>query len=196
MLGGVDRSGNPSGMRTRRTTILTSLIAAVAIAAAGSLAAAATPAHAHYLNTHTDNRPNNDHLNLLRLPRPANPRFRPCIHRTVRIRAGTYVHGGYLVSVRHRTDPDLVEQPLTIRFAGRYSWEACRGWNRHARRYEVRSTLRGPRGRVVQSNLNPIEPDFGPGTLEPESHVKYGTGIYEWGGRIARTCSGCTSPQG
>jgi hypothetical protein len=182
-------------MRIRRTTLVTSLIAAFVIAAAGSLAGAATPAHAYYLNTHTDDKANNDHLNLLRRPKPANPSFRPCIHRTVRIRPGTYVHGGYLASVRHRTDPDLVEQPMTITVRGTYSWEACRGWNRHTRRYEVRSTLRGPRG-FIQSNLNPIEPDFGPGTLEPVSHVKYGTGIYEWGGRIARICPGCTSPQG
>jgi hypothetical protein len=167
-----------------------SLAAAFALAAAGSLAAAAAPADAYYLNTSTDANPDNAHLNLLRFP-PKNPGFRPCIEMTLRPRPGPYLHGGYVVHLRHRTDPDVDQEPIDIRIRGRYRWEACRGWNAEGGHYEVRSTLRGPGG-FLETNKNIIEPYDPPETL---SHVGYGNGYYEWGGRIARRCPGCTAPQ-
>jgi hypothetical protein len=177
-------------MRTRAATFGASLAAAFALAAAGLLAAAAAPAEAFYLNTSTDANPDNAHLNLLRFP-PRSPRFRPCIHRTVKLRRGPYVHGGYVVHTRHRTDPDLAQLPIRITVRGRYRWEACRGWNSNGDYYKVRSTLRGPGG-FFHTNLNIIEPDV---PLGAPSHVGYGNGYYEWGGRIARDCPDCTAPQ-
>jgi hypothetical protein len=176
--------------RRRAATFGASLAAVLALATAGSLAGAAAPADAFYLNTTTDANPDNAHLNLLRFP-PKNPGFRPCIRRTVRPPLGRYVHGGYVVHLRHRTDADLDQVPILISVRGTYRWKACRGWNPDGGYYEVRSTLSGPGG-FFHTNLNIIEPDV---PLEAPSHVVYGNGYYEWGGRIARDCLGCTSPQ-
>jgi hypothetical protein len=183
-----------AGMRTRAATFGALLAAAFALAAAGSLAAGAAPADAFYLNTSTDANPDNAHLNLLRFP-PRNPGFRPCIHRTVRVPRGVYEHGGYVVHLRHRNDPDVDRIRISITVPGRYRWEACRGWtgNRFGN-YEVRSTLRGPGG-FHHSRVNIIEP-YDP--LGAPSHVGYGNGYYEWGGRIARhpcPTNDCTRPQ-
>jgi hypothetical protein len=178
-----------AGMRARAAAVA----AVLALAAAGMLAAAAAPADAYYLNTTTDDNRDNAHLNLFRFP-PKNPGFRPCITRTLRPRPGPYVHGGYVVHTRHRSDADLDQISILIKHRGRYRWKACRGWNSDGDlypHYEVRSTLRGPRG-FFATNLNIIEP-YDP--LGPDTHVGYGNGYYEWGGRLARDCPGCTSPQ-
>jgi hypothetical protein len=178
-----------SGMRTRRTTIAASLLAAFALLATTSLAGAAAPAHAYYL-TSTDAVADR-HLNILRWP-PRNPGFRPCINRTVRLFAGQYLHGAYAVSETHRTDPDLEEELLTVRAPTTYDWEACRGWNAGIRDYQVRSTLRR-RGVVSSTILNTFsrDPLSEPGPI----HV-YGNGDYEWGGRIVRYTPDVTEPQG
>jgi hypothetical protein len=166
-------------MRTR--TLVASLLAAFALAAGGSLAGAAAPADAHYLR-HTDT----FHF-------PAwSPRFRPCIHRTVGLRARNFLHGAYLVSTRHRSDPDLDQAPIRLPVGGIYRWEACRGWNSHIDRYEVRSTLRGHGFSHTIKNVFERDPNqFG-----SPSHV-YGNGRYEWGGRLVRPePPGTTHPSG
>lgn len=175
-------------MWTRRTPIVASLIAAFAFVAAGSLAATAAPAEAYYLNTSTDADPDNAHLNLFRFP-PANPGFKPCIRRTVRMRPGPYVHGAYVVHLRHRKDADLEQVPIRISVRGKYRWQACRRWDSDGDYYVVTSRLRGHG--FSHTNVNVIEPDV---PLGAPSHVTYGNGYYEWGGRIARDCPGCTSP--
>lgn len=172
----------------RFPSLLVAVAAVFALAAAGSLAVAAAPADAYYLNTSTDDKADNGHWDLLRFP-PKNPRFRPCIRRTVRPRPGSYSHGGYVVHVRHRDDADFDQEGIVIQIRGRYRWEACRGWNPEAGRYEVRSTLSGPGG-FFETNKNFIEPYDPPRT---QSHVGYGNGYYEWGGRLARICPGCTA---
>jgi hypothetical protein len=181
--------GSPlAGMRTRTATFGASLAAAFALAAAGSLAGAAAPADAFYLKS-TDATPDH-HLNILRFP-PKNPRFRPCIGRPVRLGAGDFLHGAYAVSESHRTDPDLDQALITVRVPGTYTWEACRGWNSHIERYQVRSTLRGHG--FSHTILNTFEPD--PNQLSRPSHL-YGNGNYDWGGRIVRDCPNCTEPSG
>ena len=178
-----------AGMRTRAAKFGALLAAAFALAAAGSLAGAAAPAHAFYLKS-TDATPDH-HLDILRFP-PRNPSFRPCIGRPVRLRAGEYLHGAYAVSRSHRTDPDLEEELLTVRVTGTYKWEACRGWNSGIRDYQIRSTLR--RDGVVSSTiLNTFSRDP---LAEPGPIHVYGNGNYEWGGRIVRYTPGVTEPQG
>jgi hypothetical protein len=183
------KRGPLAGRRTRTATFGASLAAAVALVAGGSLAGAAAPADAFYLKS-TDAVPDH-HLNILRFP-PRNPRFRPCIDRSVRLRAGQYLHGAYAVSERHRTDPDLEEELLTVRAPGRYSWEACRGWNSRIRDYQIRSTLRR-RGPVASTILNTFSRDP---LAEPGPIHVYGNGNYEWGGRIVRYTPDVTEPSG
>jgi hypothetical protein len=176
-----------AGIRTRTARFGASLFAAFALAAAGSLAGAAAPADAFYLKS-TDEVADR-HLNILRYP-PRNPGFRPCIDRTVSLRAGQYLHGAYAVSETHRTDPDLEEEILTVRAAGTYDWEACRGWNAHIQDYQVRSTLKR-RGAVASTLLNTFSRDP---LAEPGPVHVYGNGNYEWGGRIVRYTPGVTEP--
>jgi hypothetical protein len=178
-----------AGMRARIATFGVSLAAAFALAAAGSLAGAAAPAEAYYLKS-TDEAPDR-HLNILRFP-PRNPSFRPCIERTVRLRAGRYLNGAYAVSERHRTDPDLAEEIFTVRSPGVYAWEACRGWNAGLRDYQIRSTLRRG-GPVASTILNTFSRDL---LAEPDGVHVYGPGNYEWGGRIVRLTLGVTTPSG
>jgi hypothetical protein len=178
-----------AGVRTRTATFGASLAAALALTAAGTLAGAAAPADAFYL-TSTD-AARDHHLNILRFP-PRNPGFRPCIGRPVRLRAGEYLHGTYAVSERHRTDPDLEEELLTVRAPTTYNWEACRGWNSRIRDYQVRSTLRR-RGVVSSTILNTFSRDP---LAEPGPIHVYGDGNYEWGGRMARYTPGVTEPSG
>lgn len=178
-----------TAMRTRTATIGASLVGAFALTAAGALAGAAAPADAFYLKSTDAAR--DHHLNILRYP-PRNPSFRPCINRSVRLRAGEYFHGAYAVSERHRTDPDLEEELLTVRVPTTYKWEACRGWNSRIRDYQVRSTLRR-RGRVSSTILNTFSRDP---LAEPGPIHVYGNGNYEWGGRIARYTPDATEPQG
>jgi hypothetical protein len=177
-----------AGMRTRAATFGASLAAAFALAAAGSLAGAAAPADAAYLKS-TD-ATSDHHLNVLRFP-PKNPRFRPCIIRTVRLRGRDFWHGAYAVSESHRSDPDVYQAHITVRVPGTYRWKACRGWNRRIRRYQVRSTLRGHGfSHTIKNTFNRDPNDFnGP------SHV-YGDGNYEWGGRIVRYALDVTDPSG
>jgi hypothetical protein len=177
-----------AGMRTRTAKLLALGIATFALGAGGSLAAAAAPAGAHYLKS--TNAAADHHLNILRFP-PRNPRFRPCIKRTVGLRSGDFLHSAYIVSETHRTDPDLSSQaPIHIAVPGVYRWEACRGWNSRIERYEVRSTLRGHG--FSHTNKNVFARD--PNVLGP-SHL-YGNGNYEWGGRIVRRQDDVTVPSG
>ena len=181
---------NPlAGMRTRTARIGALVAAALALAAAGSLAGAAAPADAHYLKS-TDAAADH-HLNILRYP-PRNPGFRPCIDRPLRLSAGQYLHGAYAVSETHRTDPDLEEELFTVRVPGTYDWEACRGWNARIQDYQIRSTLRR-RGVVSSTLLNTFSRDP---LAEPGPVHVYGNGNYEWGGRIVRTTPGVTEPSG
>jgi hypothetical protein len=156
------------------------LLAALALAAGGSLAGAAAPADAHYLRT-------TDTFHF-----PAwSPNFRPCIHRTVGLRRRNFLHGAYAVSISHRTDPDLHQAPIHLPAAGSYSWEACRGYNSRIHHYEVRSTLRGHGFSHTIKNVFAR----GPNVLGP-SHV-YGDGSYEWGGRLViPEPPGTTHPSG
>jgi hypothetical protein len=176
-------------MRTRRTTIVAALVAALALAATGSLAGGAAPAQAYYL-TSTAEVPDG-HLNVLRFP-PRNPGFRPCIARTVTLPRGTYEHGAYIVSEGHRTKPDLENSPrqLVVRRRTTFNWRACRGWNTDAHnnglgfaRYQVRSSLERPGTKSHEVLM----------TFENDSRTFiYGNGDYEWGGRIAQACNDCT----
>jgi hypothetical protein len=186
MLVGSRRTFDASCMRTRRTTLVASLVAAFALAATASLAGGAAPAHAYYFK-------NPDH-SLLRFP-PKFRSFRPCFTDTVTLPRGTYLHGAYMVSKRHRTSPDLEQVPLNVRVRTTYHWEICRGWNPDPNpaafspaAYQVRSTLvpASPRGRK-NSALMTFEND-------PSGQRLFGNGSYEWGGRIVRDCPGCTSP--
>ena len=168
-------------LRTRTTTLVASLLAAFALAAGGSLAGAAAPAEAHYLRT----------TSIFHFP-AWSPRFRPCIHRTVGLRRHNFLHGAYAVSTTHRTDPDLRQAPIRIPVGGSYRWQACRGWNSHIDRYEVRSTLRGHGFSHTIKNVFARDPNAG---IDP-SHV-YGDGRYEWGGRLAiPEPPGTTHPSG
>jgi hypothetical protein len=178
-----------AGMRTRAARFGALLAAAFALAAAGSLAGAAAPSDAFYLKS-TDAVADH-HLDILRFP-PRNPSFRPCIGRPVTLRAGEYIHGAYAVSRTHRTDPDLEEELLTVRVPTTFTWEACRGWNSLIQDYQIRSTLRR-RGVVSSTILNTFSRDP---LAEPGPVHVYGNGNYEWGGRIARDCVGCTEPSG
>ena len=129
---------------------------------------------------------------LLRFPEPKFPKFRPCISNTVTLPPGEYDHGAYIVSMAHRTRPDLENQPLTVRARTTYNWEVCRFWNTDAhnnglgfQRYQVVS-------RLLRRNAKPHTALM---TFENDSRtLVFGTGDYEWGGRIARACRGCTSP--
>jgi hypothetical protein len=85
-------------MRTRRTPIVASLVAAFALVVTAALAGGAAPAQAYYFK-------NPDH-SLLRFP-PKFPGFRPCFTDTVTLPRGGYLHGAYMVSKSHRTRPDL-----------------------------------------------------------------------------------------
>jgi hypothetical protein len=178
-----------ASMRTRAAKFGALLAAAFALAAAGSLAGAAAPADAFYLKS-TDDAADH-HLDILRFP-PRNPGFRPCIDRPVTLRAGEYIHGAYAVSRRHRTDPDLEEELLTVRVTATYDWEACRGWNSGLQDYQIRSTLRR-RGVVASTILNTFSRDP---LAEPGPVHVYGNGNYEWGGRLVRYTPGVTEPQG
>jgi hypothetical protein len=160
---------------------------AVVSVAAIALAGSATPAHAFYLKS-TDHAADH-HLNILRFP-PRNPAFRPCIDGTVTLRTGVFFHGAYAVSERHRTDPDLEEEKLTVRVPTTFTWEACRGWNFHIHDYQIRSTLRR-RGVVASTILNTFSRDP---LAEPGPIHVYGNGNYEWGGRIVRYEPGVTEP--
>ena len=125
-------------MRTQRRALVASLAIAFSVVATASLAGAAAPAQAYYLkNTDFGN-----FHSFLRFP-PKHPSFRPCITDTVTLRPGVYVHGAYIVSRRHRTNPDLENVTLNVRARTTYHWEVCRGWNdRIGRgRYQVRSRL-------------------------------------------------------
>ena len=171
-------------MRTRKRALVASLAAAFAVVATASLAGAAAPAQAYYLkNTDFGN-----FHSFLRFP-PKHPSFRPCISNTVTLRRGVYLHGAYIVSQRHRSNPDLENETLRVR-ARRitYHWEVCRGWNDNigSGRYQVRSRLfrRG----VSRSALMTFENELGGRSF------LYGNGNYEWGGRIARACLDCTHP--
>jgi hypothetical protein len=179
------------GMRIRRTSIVASLVAAFALAAFASLAGGAASAQAYYLK----NTDFGDFHRLLRFP-PKHPKFRPCISNTVTLPRGTYDHGAYIVSQRHRTSPDLegAGRYLTVRRRTTYNWEVCRFWNPDSHgnglgfaRYQVQSRLlrRGAKPHVA---LMTFENEPG------GRRVIYGEGNYEWGGRIARACVGCTSP--
>ena len=174
-------------MRTRRRAVVASLAAAFALVATASLAVAAAPAQAYYLkNTDFGN-----FHSFLRFP-PEHPSFRPCISNTVTLPPGDYVHGAYIVSQSHRTNPDLENQDQTLRVGARttYNWEVCRGWNDDigSGRYQVRSRL--SRRGFSHSALMTFENEIG-----GRSYL-YGNGNYEWGGRIARACVGCTEPAG
>lgn len=176
-----------SRMRTRRRALVTSLAAAFALVATASLAVAAAPAQAYYLkNTDFGN-----FHSFLRFP-PKHPSFRPCISNTVTLPPGDYLHGAYIVSQSHRTNPDLENQDQTLRVRARttYNWEVCRGWNDDIGRgrYQVRSTL--SRRGFSHSALMTFENEIGGRSF------LYGNGNYEWGGRIARACLGCTEPAG
>jgi hypothetical protein len=120
--------------------MVASLVAAFALVAIASLAGAAAPAQAYYLK----NTDFGDFHSFLRFP-PKHPSFRPCISNTVTLRPGHYVHGAYIVSQSHRTNPDLenADAGLHVRVKTTYNWEVCRGWNDEIRSgvYQVRSTL-------------------------------------------------------
>ena len=108
-------------IRIRRRTPVGALAAAFALVATASLAAAAAPAQAYYLK-------NTDFGNFhrfLRFP-PQHPSFRPCISKTVTLPPGDYVHGAYIVSQSHRTNPDLENQTLSVSARTTYNWEVCR----------------------------------------------------------------------
>jgi hypothetical protein len=176
-----------AGMCTPRTTIVASLVAALALVATASLAGGAAPAQAYYFK-------NPDH-SLLRFP-PKFPSFRPCFTDTVTLRPGGYLHGAYMVSKSHRTRPDLEQVSLDVRVRTAYHWEICRGWNPNPNpeafstaRYQVRSTLVPVNGRGPKNSaLMTFENDQG-------RKLVYGDGQYEWGGRIVLDCPDCTSPQ-
>jgi hypothetical protein len=175
-------------MRTRTATLIAVAGATLAVAAAGSLAAAAAPANAAFITSSTDVVPDH-HLDILRFP-PRAPSFRPCIARHFKLRSRFWEHSAFIVSTRHRDDPDL-QQPARIRIPvrGVYKLDACRGWNRRTRKYEVRSTLRGHGWSHTIKNVFERDPnDFnGPSRV-------YGNGRYEWGGRLDLPCPGCTHP--
>jgi hypothetical protein len=176
-----------SGLR-QLAQIGAACVAATAVASA-ALAGSAAPAQAHYLAS--TNHARDHHLNILRYP-PRNPVFRPCIRRSVTLRAGEFLHGAYAVSESHRTDPDLEEEILTVRVPTTFGWEACRGWNSRIQDYQIRSTLRR-RGAVASTILNTFSRDP---LAEPGPVHVYGNGNYEWGGRIVRLTPGVTEPQG
>jgi hypothetical protein len=178
-------------MRTRTPTILASLVAAFALVATASLAGGAAPAHADYLKN-TDIAP--DYHTFLRFP-PKVPSFKPCVTDSVTLAPGDYVHGAYIVSQRHRTKPDLENAPstLTVRARTTYNWEVCRKWNPDPNpasferaAYQVTSRLlrRGFKHEALMTFQNELG----------RPAVVYGPGNYEWGGRIAWACTGCTSP--
>jgi hypothetical protein len=172
-------------MRTRRRTRVGSLVAAFALVVTASLAGAAAPAEAYYLkNTDFGN-----FHSFLRFP-PQHPSFRPCISKGVTLPRGDYVHGAYIVSQSHRTNPDLENETLRVRVRTTYNWEVCRGWNDEigTGRYQVRSRL--SRRGFSHSALMTFENEIGGRSF------LYGNGNYEWGGRIARACIGCTEPSG
>lgn len=173
-------------MRTqRRRALIASFAIAFSIVATASLAGAAAPAQAYYLrNTDFGN-----FHSFLRFP-PKHPSFRPCISKTVTLRPGNYVHGAYIVSQRHRTNPDLENETLRVPARRTYNWEVCRGWNDDIGRgrYQVRSRL--VRRGFSRSALMTFENEIGGRSF------LYGNGNYEWGGRIARACFGCTEPSG
>ncbi|HYI13308.1 MAG TPA: hypothetical protein VEK57_29950 [Thermoanaerobaculia bacterium] len=172
-------------MRTRRRALVASLAVAFSVVATASLAGAAAPAQAYYLkNTDLGN-----FHSFLRFP-PKHPSFRPCISNTVTLRPGDYVHGAYIVSQRHRTNPDLENETLRVRARTTYNWEVCRGWNDDigSGRYQVRSRL--VRRGFSRSALMTFENEIG-----GRSYL-YGNGNYEWGGRIERACFDCTEPSG
>jgi hypothetical protein len=182
-------------MRTRTTTIVASLVAAFALAAVGSLALAAGQADAYYLSSTTFSKwkYGDTHLNDMYFPQ-REIRFVPRMTRSVRLRAGLYDHGAYMVSMRHRTNADLGGRELSIPVTGRYKWVSTRRWRGPKTRfghYEVFSTLSGHG--VHQTVKNAIEPWV---HYSEPSAVRYGNGKYEWGGRLARLCPGCTSPAG
>ena len=174
-------------MRTRRPTVVASLVAVFALVATASLAGAAAPAQAYYLK----NTDFGDFHSFLRFP-PKHPSFRPCISNTVTLRPGHYVHGAYIVSQSHRTNPDLenADAGLHVRVKTTYNWEVCRGWNDDIRSgvYQVRSTLL--RRGFKDSALMTFENELGGRSF------LYGPGNHEWGGRIARDCPNCTEPSG
>jgi hypothetical protein len=161
-------------MRTGTKALVASLIAAFALAAASSLAAA--PADAHYLSS--SKKIPDRHLNLLRFPKPKNPGWKPCIHRTVRLRAGYWHHNAYIVSERSRNCPDINrnEESALILRSGKYYWTACRWWIT-SRTYRVSSTLLR-RHQVIDYSENDLDPKF-------MKHANKHAGMYEWGGRIA-----------
>jgi hypothetical protein len=172
-------------MRRRRRTPIRSLAAAFALVATASLAGTAAPAQAYYLK-------NTDFGNLhsfLRFP-PKHPSFRPCISNAVTLPPGDYVHGAYIVSQSHRSNPDVENETLRVRARTTYNWEVCRGWNDDigTGRYQVRSRL--SRRSFSHSALMTFENEIGGRSF------LYGNGNYEWGGRIARACLGCTEPSG
>jgi hypothetical protein len=179
-------------MRTRTATLGASLLAALALAAGGSLVGPAAQADAYYLSStawskwkHGDT-----HLNDLRFPRPRNPKFMPCITRSVTLTYGYWDHNAYFVSERRRNDPDInrEENPVLVPRRGTYKWKACRWFGPQSAQYFVESTL--SRGKVVvDKSLQELSGNH--------RHDDNRQGNYEWGGRIAfDSAAGVTEPSG
>jgi hypothetical protein len=150
-------------MRTRTTTLAASLVAAFMLAAAGSLAGAAAPAHAERLSQ----------VDLFHFP-AWSKKGRECSSATVRLRAGVWQHGAFLVRTSRPTHPDLDTNPISLpaRNKQKYGWRVCRTWNSVSNAYRVVSTL--SRGNWSRFEVNELEAPF-----------IHGEGNYEWGGRLA-----------
>jgi hypothetical protein len=147
----------------RLMTPIALALAALGLAAGGSLAGPAASADAHYLRT-------DDYLHFPALA-PGGEEFH---YRKVRLKEGEYTHGAYFANQFHRTDPDLVNEDLTITRTGTYRWRIHRWWSTQARKYLV-SSLLTRNGHFVTK----ITSD----TFLNGAH-NYGDGWYELGGRI------------
>ncbi len=179
-------------MRTRRSTLGASLLAAFALAAGTSLAGAAAPADAFYLSSTTWSKwkHGDTHLNDLRFPRPRNAKFMPCISRSVRLTYGYWNHNAYFVSEDRRNDPDINfdEDPVLIARSGTYTWRACRWFGPKSAQYFVESTLTQGK-RTIDESLQELSANH--------RHDDNRQRDYEWGGRIAfEGPAGVTEPSG
>jgi hypothetical protein len=180
-------------MRTQKTTILASVLAAFALTAIASLAGGASPAQAAILKN-TDFKPSHSELKFrpnTGIATPAVRDFAPCFTDSVTLGRGTYDHGAFIVSQQHPTRPDLEDAPRDLRVRTRttFTWRICRSFSPDPfgdgfgpARYQASSTLSRPNGFEHQAFM----------TFDTRI---FGTGNYNWGGRIARACNDCTAPR-
>jgi hypothetical protein len=164
-------------MRRSMTPIALAL-AALALAAGGSLAGPAAPADAYYLRT-TD---------LYHFPAwaPHGQKFLPARGgRWLWLDDGYYLNGAYFAYTKRRNLPDLAQDRIAVVTPGRYRWRVHRWWSIGRQQYFVKSKLSGPGLARTSEVINELS----------GNHV-YGDGMYEWGGRLVWDGAiGVTEPQ-